>query len=81
MNALDWRYVGHCVEGEQFLIDGVDISDHIWHPTDESPVEVEDPLNHEPYSFDIWEVESNGRHIRFAAGEFSNCVWGFYRRA
>ena len=25
-----------------------------------------------------WQVEIDGQIHRFAAGEFSNCVWGFY---
>jgi hypothetical protein len=81
MNTLVWRYVGHCVEGQQFLIDGVDVWNHKWRPTNEPGVEVEDPLYHQPHSFNVWELESDGRLIRFAAGEFSNCIWGFYRRA
>ena len=28
--------------------------------------------------FHVYEVEINGQIHRFAAGEFSNCVWGFY---
>ena len=80
ISTTDWRYVGYCVDGQRFLIEGVDVSDHQWRHTDEPDVEVEDPLNHQPYSFDVWELEADGRRIRFAAGEFSNCVWGFYRR-
>lgn len=81
MHATDWRYVGHCVDGQRFLIEGVDVSDRQWRPTDEPAVEVEDPINHQPHSLDVWECEADGRRIRFAAGEFSNCIWGFYRQA
>ena len=28
--------------------------------------------------FHVYEVEIDGKIHRFAAGEFSNCVWGFY---
>ena len=28
--------------------------------------------------FEVWQVEIDGQIHRFAAGEFSNCVWGFY---
>ncbi len=81
MNTLVWRYVGHCVEGERFLIDGINVSDHKWIPTREPAIEVEDPLDHEPCSFNVWKIEAEGQQVRFAAGEFANCVWGFYRRA
>ena len=81
MDTLVWRYVGHCVEGERFLIDGVDVAEHVWRPTKEPAVEVEEPVSHQPYDFKVWELEADGRRIQFAAGEFANCVWGFYRRA
>jgi len=80
MKTTDWRYVGRCVDGQRFLIEGVDVSDHEWRHTDEPDAEVEDPLYHQPFRFDVWELEANGRRIRFAAGEFSNCIWGFFRR-
>jgi hypothetical protein len=81
MSTTDWRYVGTCVDGQRFLIEGVDVSDHEWRRADEPAVEVEDPLYHQPFNFDVWELESDGHRIKFAAGEFSNCIWGFYRRA
>ena len=28
--------------------------------------------------FHVYEAEIDGQILRFAAGEFSNCVWGFY---
>ncbi len=80
MNTLAWRYVGHCVEGERFLIDGVDVSDRVWRPTNEPTVEIEDPHDHRPGSFQVWEVQSDGGPVRFAAGEVSNCVWGFFKK-
>jgi hypothetical protein len=80
MNKLVWRYVGCGVEGQRFLIEGVDVSNHEWRPTDEPSVEVDDPHYKRQHNFDVWEVESDGRRIRFAAGEFSNCIWGYYRR-
>ena len=30
------------------------------------------------HTFEVWQVEIDGQVCRFAAGEFSNCVWGFY---
>jgi len=37
-----------------------------------------DPLYGKEKMFRIYEVTVDGRVIRFAASEFSNCVWGFY---
>ena len=41
-------------------------------------VKVKDPIYHQDHTFEVWQVEINGQIHRFAAGEFSNCVWGFY---
>ena len=41
-------------------------------------VKVQDPVYHQDHTFEVWQVEINGQIHRFAAGEFSNCVWGFY---
>ena len=41
-------------------------------------VKVKDPIYHQDHTFEVWQVEIDGQIHRFAAGEFSNCVWGFY---
>jgi hypothetical protein len=61
------------------MIDGLDVWKHMWTDTKER-VQVEDPLYHQKFTFQVYEISSNGRVVRFAAGEFSNCVWGFYAR-
>ena len=35
-------------------------------------------IYHQDHTFEVWQVEIDGQIHRFAAGEFSNCVWGFY---
>lgn len=37
-----------------------------------------DPLYHQEYSFTIFSVVIDDAKYEFAAGEFSNCIWGFY---
>ena len=37
-----------------------------------------DPIYHQNHIFEVWQVEIDGQVYRFAAGEFSNCMWGFY---
>lgn len=56
---------------------GVNIFNYEWISTGKSTI-VYDPLYHQQYSFPIYEVEINGQKYTFAAGEFSNCIWGFY---
>ena len=41
-------------------------------------VKVNDPLYGQEYQFDIYTVIINGQEQKFVAGEFNNCVWGFY---
>jgi hypothetical protein len=41
-------------------------------------VKVQDPAYHQNHTFEVWKVEIDGQIHRFAAEEFSNCVWGFY---
>lgn len=41
-------------------------------------MKVRDPLYGQEYKFPIYTVIINGQEQEFAAGEFSNCVWGFY---
>lgn len=56
---------------------GVNIFDYDWKITGKR-VKVQDPVYHQEHTFEVWQVEINGQIHRFAAGEFSNCVWGFY---
>jgi len=37
-----------------------------------------DPLYPQKFIFDVYMVEVFGETYKFAAGEFSNCYWGFY---
>jgi hypothetical protein len=29
---------------------------------------------------EVYEIETDNLNVRFAAGEFSNCVWGIYQQ-
>jgi hypothetical protein len=81
MKTPRWQYVGHCVDGERFVIENVNVWDYKWQETNDPKAMVEDPQYHQPFSFEVYEIEANGNRIRFAAGEYSNCIWGFYREA
>jgi NAD(P)-dependent dehydrogenase (short-subunit alcohol dehydrogenase family) len=77
--AATLSHFGNCVDGQRFVIEGVNVWDHEWRRTSEAQAEVEDPLYHQSFKFNVWEIEADGKKLRFAAGEYSNCVWGFYR--
>lgn len=71
-----WQHETTGTEGNAVLF-GVNIFDHEWKDTRKS-VKVCDPVYGREYKFRVYTVIINGREKEFAAGEFSNCVWGFY---
>ena len=73
---MDWKYETFGPDGQCKLF-GVNIFDYDWKITGKR-VKVQDPVYHQEHTFEVWQVEINGQIHRFAAGEFSNCVWGFY---
>ncbi len=74
-----WTFVGAIPDGQSFKIDGIDVWKHEWTDTKER-VSVEDPLYRQKFTFHVYEIRSSDKVVRFAAGEFSNCMWGFYAR-
>jgi hypothetical protein len=74
-----WIYYGFCPDGSKLLIDGFNVWDYEWQrETEEPKAEVRDPLYQQQFSFPVYRIETERKKIRFAAGEFSNCMWGFY---
>lgn len=71
-----WQHEITGVDGNTTLF-GVNIFDYEWKHTSES-VKVRDPLYGQEYKFHVYTVTIDGQEQKFAAGEFSNCVWGFY---
>ena len=73
---MAWKYETFGPDGQCKLF-GVNIFDYNWQTTGKR-VKVKDPIYHQDHTFEVWQVEIDGQIHRFAAGEFSNCVWGFY---
>ena len=71
-----WKHEITGFDGNTILF-GVNIFDYEWTMTGEK-VEVTDPLYGHKYRFPVYKVLILGREYKFAAGEFSNCVYGFY---
>ena len=71
MGEIIWRHQTTGVDGDVTLF-GVNIFRYKWVPTGER-ITVRDL-----YRFPVYRVEIGGEEHIFAAGEFSNCVWGFY---
>ena len=71
-----WQHEITGVEGNTTLF-GVNIFDYKWERTGKK-AKAHDPLYGLEYEFNIYSVIINEQEYEFAAGEFSNCVWGFY---
>lgn len=71
-----WQHEVTGCDGDTILF-GVNIFKYSWKDTHKS-VKVRDPLYGREYKFCIFTVVIKGQKHEFAAGEFSNCVWGFY---
>ncbi len=75
---FEWDYVGNSVDSSTFEIDGIDVWKYKWKLTSDSNAKVKDPAYGQNFEFSVWEIEAENKKVKFAAGEFSNCVWGFY---
>ena len=75
-NSKTWQHEITGFDGHTDLF-GVNIFKYNWKDIGES-VAVLDPLYGEEHVFRIYTVVVDGQEHEFAAGEFSNCVWGFY---
>ncbi len=73
---MNWKFEKAAFDGKCQLF-GVNIFDYDWQTTGQC-VHVKDPHYWQDFTFEVWQVEIDGQLRRFAAGEFSNCVGGFY---
>jgi len=75
----DWRFEKTVSDGEVCEIDGTNIWDYKWEDTGEK-IKVKDPVYSKFYRLEVYKIQNDTIDITFAAGEFSNCVWGIYLR-
>lgn len=73
---MNWQFITSGIDGHCELF-GVNIFEYHWHNTGER-IEVEDPHYKQKHLFIVWEVLIDEEIYTFAAGEFSNMIWGFY---
>lgn len=75
---MTWRFVGSCFANEPFLLDEFNVWDYSWEPVNGMRFanlgsrSCPDPVP-------VYQILGDGKAVRFAAHEMSNCVWGFYR--
>ena len=74
-----WRPIHVGLEGDGFSIEGVNPWKQAWRSRGAEPLVVPHPsYPEERHKAWVYEIESAGKLVRFAAGELSNGVWGFY---
>ena len=71
-----WQHEITGVDGNTILF-GVNIFDYKWESTGER-IDIEEPLYGQTYRFPVYKVLIEEQEYQFAAGEFSNSVFGFY---
>ena len=71
-----WKYETSGNDGNTLLFN-VNIFNYKWLNTG-NKAEVIDPLYNKKYLFSIYDVIINGNKYTFAAGEFSNSIFGFF---
>jgi len=74
-----WRSVHVGPEGDDFEVGGLEVWRHKWSSTGEPHLNLPHPsYRNQIHRFDIYEIVGTEHAVRFATGELSNGVWGFY---
>jgi len=71
-----WKFIKSGIEGNCELFN-VNIFDYKWENTNKK-IKVLDPIYNQEHEINIYESNIGNKITTFAAGEFSNCVYGFY---
>ncbi|MCW0483668.1 hypothetical protein [Gaoshiqia sediminis] len=74
----EWKHKKTVPDGEKCKLNGINVWDYKWIPTQNSII-VKDPLYKQDHKMQIFEIKTDNKTVTFAAGEFSNGVWGFYQ--
>jgi hypothetical protein len=74
-----WEHVAIGLEGDKVSLSGLNPWQLKWHALEEPPITVAHPsYPHQRHPMWVYELHTEGKTVKFAAGEFSNGVWGFY---
>ena len=76
---MGWRNVHIGVEGDGAKVEGLDVWRHKWRRVDVPPVQLPHPqYPNQIHEYFICEIGDTSAPVRFAAGELSYGIWGFY---
>jgi hypothetical protein len=74
-----WKPVGVTEEGRRILLNDLNPWEHTWHKVSVAPITVAHPsYSMQRHQVRVYELHNTERTVRFAAGELSANVWGFY---
>ena len=74
----DWKFLHIGFEDDDANINGQRIWGHEWRPTNEKVRLTHPAYSNQIHNFEVYEIGSLERPVRFAVSELSNGVWGFY---
>jgi hypothetical protein len=75
----DWIPAGIVIEGNAITIGGLNPWGCEWRQVQDEPIELPHPAYpNQRHRMWVYEIKSGGRKVKFAAGELSTNVWGFY---
>ena len=77
-----WTVVGVVAEGSPLKIGGLNVWDFDWGKTNVPQFQLPHPSHpHQLHYMNVYEISDGELTIRFATGELSMNVWGFYQPA
>lgn len=76
---MRWQAIHVGLEKDGFLIQGLDVWNEDWRKVDTPSLKLPHPEHtQQRHTYQVYEIGPAERPVRFAAGELSNGVWGFY---
>lgn len=74
-----WRDVHVGLQGDGLKVGGLEVWKHEWRPAEVEALSLPHPsYPKQIHRYDVYDIGDAPRSVRFAAGELSNGVWGFY---
>ncbi|WP_295119550.1 hypothetical protein [uncultured Chitinophaga sp.] len=74
---LQWEFHRSVIDGEELILNGLNIWAYKWKDL-RAYIHVKDPIYLQDHTMSIYEITDGVITVLFAAGEFSNMVWGIY---
>ena len=74
-----WNFVGFNTDERMFLIDGINVWAFKWKRDGSNSIVVPHPqYPQQRHRMDVYTISDGVKTVKFATGEFSWGVWGFY---